>query len=277
MPPASTLNYYHPMREGVMDVARGAGVSVIELAPRDGADVYAQAGMIQDAMSRKVDAIIITTHDEAAVAPLLKRAVDKGIIVVITNSDIPSFPTPVHAVIGHSQRRSMRELGRYVSARAPPSGWDIGYLEGLPGYHNQERLEGFLSGIDGSRVRLVAKLSGRWSIDGGYRATSDLLQSNPEINAIIAANDDMAIGASLAARSLGKHLFITGVDGQQAALEAIARGEIAATVDSKPYAMGRTAMQTVIDLMARRSRGGHIETPAVIRDASNAGIRHAAR
>src|SRR6185295_1497572 len=112
---ASTLNYYQPLGAGIRSIAKVAGASVIELAPQEGTDTYAQAGMIQDAISRGVDAIIITTHDEHAAAPVLKRAVDKGVVVVITNSDIRSFPTPIHAVVGYSQRKAMQGLGAYVS------------------------------------------------------------------------------------------------------------------------------------------------------------------
>src|SRR5688572_19310636 len=79
LPPASTLNLYQPVGAGIRAVAKSAGALVTELAPQDGTDTFAQAGMIQDAVSRGVDAIIITTHDEHAAAPVLKRAVGKGI------------------------------------------------------------------------------------------------------------------------------------------------------------------------------------------------------
>ena len=269
LPPASTLNFYLPVGAGIRAVASSAGVRVTELAPQEGTDTYAQAGMIQDAISLGVDGIIITTHDEHAAAPILKRAVDKRIVVVIANSDIRAFPTPVHAVVGYSQRKAMAQLGLYFTRHAASRRLNVGLIEGLPGYHNTERLEGFLSGIDPTRIKVSGRLSGSWTVEGGNTASLDILQAHPNINALIAANDDMALGASLAARSLGKQILTTGADGQTAALEAIADRTITATVDAAPYRMGEVAMQVMLDILAGRFKGGWVETPTAIRDASN--------
>jgi ribose transport system substrate-binding protein len=269
LPPASTLNYYQPIREGIKAIAEPMGAGVVEMAPEDGADTYAQAGMIQDAISRGVDAIIITTHDDNAAAPVLKKAVDAGIIVVIVNSDIPSSPTPVHAVVGYNQRGSMHALGQYVTKLAGAGKLEVGYLEGLPGYHNTERMEGFLSGIDPAKVEVVGHLSGSWTVDGGNTASMDLLHAHSEIKALVAANDDMAIGAGLAGKALKMKLMTTGVDGQTAALEAVAAGEMTATVDTSPYVMGEIAMQVVLDTKSGKFKGGWVETPTSIPDQSN--------
>jgi ribose transport system substrate-binding protein len=270
LPPASTLNFYRPVGAGIRAVAKSAGAAVDELAPQDGTDTYAQAGMIQDAISRHVDAIIITTHDEHAAAPVLKSAVDKGIVVIVANSDIRSFPTPIHAVVGYSQRQAMRQLGQYVTGLAAGRLLNIGLIEGLPGYHNTERMEGFLSGIDRNKLHVVGRLSGSWTTEGGNTASLDILQAHPNINALIAANDDMAMGANLAAKSLGKRLLTTGADGQPPALEAVAAGEITATVDADPYQMGEIAMQVALDSLNGKFKGGWVETTTIIRDSSNA-------
>jgi ribose transport system substrate-binding protein len=269
LPPASTLNFYRPVGAGIRAVARSSGSLVTELAPQDGTDTYAQAGMIQDAISRGANAIIITTHDEHSAAPVLKAAVDKGIVVVIANSDIRSFPTPIHAVVGYNQRKAMRQLGEYMTQLGKGRVLNIGLIEGLPGYHNTERMEGFLSGIDRTRLNVVGRLSGSWTTEGGNAASLDMLQAHSNINVLVAANDDMAIGANLAAMSLGKRLLTTGADGQTPALEAVAAGEIKATVDANPYRMGEVAMQVVLDSFSGRFKGGWVETGTTIRDSTN--------
>lgn len=269
LPPASTLNFYRPVGAGVRAVAKSVGATVTELAPQEGTDTYAQAGMIQDAISRGVDIMIVTTHDEHAAAPVLKRAVDKGIVVVIANSDIRSFPTPIHAVVGYSQRKAMQSLGQYVSRLAAARPLNVGLIEGLPGYHNTERIEGFISGIDKTKVNVFGRLSGSWTTEGGNTASLDILQSKPNINTLIAANDDMAIGASLAGKALGKQLVTTGADGQKSALEAIASHDLTATVDVAPFQMGEIAAQVALDALSGQFTGGWVETTTTIRDASN--------
>ena len=66
MPPATEFNYYIAVGEGVKAEAEKAGAEVFMLAPQSGSDINGQMGMIQDAITRQVDAMILSTHDEAA-------------------------------------------------------------------------------------------------------------------------------------------------------------------------------------------------------------------
>ncbi|MCA3574060.1 MAG: substrate-binding domain-containing protein, partial [Aestuariivirga sp.] len=77
MPPATEFNYYIAIGEGIKQAAAAAGVETFMLAPQSGADINGQMGMIQDVMTKNVSAIILSTHDEAAAAPLVKQAIDK--------------------------------------------------------------------------------------------------------------------------------------------------------------------------------------------------------
>ena len=105
MPPATEFNYYMAIGEGIKAKAAKLKVETFMLAPQSGSDIASQMKMIQDVITQNVDAIILSTHDEKAAAPLVKQAIDKGIAVVIVNSDIADFPTPVHGVVGYSQRQ----------------------------------------------------------------------------------------------------------------------------------------------------------------------------
>ncbi|HYZ75215.1 MAG TPA: substrate-binding domain-containing protein, partial [Chthoniobacterales bacterium] len=73
MPPATEFNYYIAIGEGIKAVAAKEGVDTFMLAPQSGADINGQMGMIQDVLTQNVNAIIISTHDEFAAAPLLKQ------------------------------------------------------------------------------------------------------------------------------------------------------------------------------------------------------------
>jgi ribose transport system substrate-binding protein len=104
------------------------------LAPQSGSDIAGQMGMIQDVLTQDVSAIILSTHDENAAAPLVKQAVEKGIAIIIVNSDIANFPTAVHGVVGYHQRGGTFNLGNYAAGRVSGVA-KVGVLEGLPGYH----------------------------------------------------------------------------------------------------------------------------------------------
>lgn len=270
MPPATEFNYYIAIGEGIKKAAAAAGVETFMLAPQSGADINGQMGMIQDVMTKNVSAIILSTHDEAAAAPLVKQAIEKGIAVVIVNSDIANFPTPVTGVVGYSQRKGTAKLGEYFLAKNGGKGAKVGIIEGLPGYHSTERVGGFLDAVkDKPGIEVKASIAGGWNVEGGNTAAMDLLQANPDVDTLFAANDYMIMGAALAAKALGRTVTLLGNDGDSAALEQIRDGVITATVNTTPTVMGEIAFQVTMDAINGKFVGGFVETPTTIVDKDN--------
>ncbi len=268
MPPATEFNYYIAIGEGIKAVAAEAGVEVFMLAPQSGADINGQMGMIQDVLTQDVDAIIFGTHDEFAAAPLIKKAVDSGLAVLMINSDIPNFPTPIHGVVGYSQRNGTHNIADWAIKNYGDKPLKVGIIEGQPGYHSTERVGGFLDGIEGNdNFEVVVSVDGKWNVEGGNVAGMDILQSHPELDLVFAANDYMIIGASFAAKALGRSdIVLLGNDGDTSGLEEIAAGNITATVNTSPFLMGKAAMHATVDALNGTYPGGWIETPTSIED-----------
>jgi ribose transport system substrate-binding protein len=271
MPPATEFNYYIAIGEGIKDEAAKRGIDTFMLAPQSGSDINGQMGMIQDVITQGVQAIIFHTHDEAAAAPLIKRAVDAGIAAVIVNSDIAKFPTPVHAVVGYSERGGTHKMGEYALKLVGDKEMNVGIIEGAPGYDSTERVGGFLDAIKGSKLKVVASLDGKWNTEGGNAAAMDMLQAHPEINLIFAANDYEILGAAQAAKALGRDdLLLFSNDGDTGAgLEPIAAGSVTATVDTTPFVMGQIALDVAADVLDNKFPGGWVETPTRIVDKDN--------
>jgi len=271
MPPATEFNYYIAIGEGIKEAAAKRGIDTFMLAPQSGADINGQMGMLQDVITQKVQAIILSTHDEHAAAPLVKKAVDAGIAVVIVNSDIPDFPAPVDAVVGYSQRNGTHKEGEYALKLVGDKPMKVGILEGQPGYHSTERCGGFLDAIKGSKLEVVSSLDGKWNVEGGNAAAMDMLQAHPEIKMIFAANDYEIMGAAQAAKALHRNdLLLFGNDGDTGAgLEPIAAGDVTATVDTTPFVMGQIALAVTADVLDNKYPGGWVETPTQIVDKSN--------
>ncbi len=271
MPPATEFNYYMAIGEGVKAQAAQLGADTFMLAPQSGADIEGQMGMIQDVISKKVDAIILSTHDENAAAPLVKRAVDAGIAVIIVNSDIPNFPAPVHGVVGYSQRRGTYKMGMYVAGMFQGVA-KVGVLEGQPGYHSTERIGGYLDALKQfPGMQIVASLPTAWNVETGNKAMMDMLQAHPEIQVIVTANDYISIGAAKAAESMNrKDVANFGNDGDTTGLEDIYNGRWTGTVNTTPFVMGEVVMQVAYDCLNGKYPGGWVETPVVIVDKTNA-------
>ncbi len=271
MPPATEFAYYMAIGEGIKTLAAGGKADTFMLAPQSGSDIAGQMKMLQDVMTQGVDAIIFSTHDEKAAAPLVKQAVDKGIAVIIVNSDIADFPTAVDAVVGYSQRKGTTALGQYA-AKMVNGKANVGVLEGQPGYHSTERIGGFLDAFKAyPDMKIIASLPTAWNVETGNKAMMDMIQAHPEINLVVAANDYIAIGASKAAEALNrKDILLFGNDGDTTGMEDIAAGRWTATVNTTPFVMGKIALQVTLDCLNGAYPGGFTETPVTITDKANA-------
>lgn len=268
MPPATEFPYYIAIEKGIEARAAELGHEVFTLAPQSD-DVETQVGMLQDVLQRDADAVILSTHDEQAAAPLVEQIVNEGLPVVIVNSDIADFPTPIHAVVGYVQRDGTYKLGEWALEEF---GTDhvVGLIEGLPGYHSEERIGGFVDAVE-DELEIATSVPGGWNVEGGNEAAMDMLQANPDVTMVMAANDYMAIGANIAAQNLGRgDLIILGNDGDTQALEEIYAGDWEATVMTFPFDMGETTMQVVHDCLTGDIDTFFHEIPTEVTDSDQA-------
>jgi ribose transport system substrate-binding protein len=269
LPMGTEFNYHLALYEGIKMVP---GIKHLMLSPYSAADQAGQMGMLQDVTSRKdIDAILIISFDEHSLAPLIKKAVDAGKVVIVINSDMPNFPTPVHGVVGVNQRQANKALAEWARKQAKDAPRTVGILDGEPSYIATERAGGFSDGIKGTNWKLAARVNGGWSVEKGNTAAMDLLQANPGVDVIFASSDYMALGAALAAKGLGKsNLTILGYDGDTGALEDIAAGGgVSATTNTSPVKMGRMAALFALDLLNKKSKGGYVSVPTEIVSKGN--------
>jgi len=270
MPPATEFNYYLDIGKGIKAQSLASQSHSFTFAPQSD-NPEMQMKMIEEVIRRKVDAIILSTHNPELAAPLVKKAVDNGIVVVLINSDATSFTTPVHAIVGYSQHLGTKKIGEYIVKKTGPnSPLSIGIIEGSPGYHTTQRVGGFLKGIESSKLNVVSSLNGSWNTEGGYNAALKMFGKKPNIKLVFAANDFEIMGVSAALKSLKiSDIMLLGNDGDSAALERIYTGELTATVYTDPIGMGEIAVNVVLDSLQGDFKGGFIETPTTIVDQAN--------
>jgi len=270
MPPAIEFNYYLDIGRGIKAIANATGNSVFTYAPQSDTPAI-QVKMISEAIRQKVDAIILSTHNPSLVAAMVKKAVETGIIVVLVNTDSLSFSTPIHGVVGYSQRKGSYKLGKYVLNKMnPDNNLAVGVIEGEPGYHSEERVSGFLEAIKGSKLTVVASKNGKWNAAGGYRAAKEMFKKSPNIKLVFAANDFEIVGALGALNALNiSDVVLLGIDGAPVALEHIYKGKLDATLYTNPIGMGETVMRVVLDIFKEKFTGGFVETPTLVVDRTN--------
>ncbi len=271
VPIAPEFTYYRTMEAGVIEAASAADVDVLTAGPPGSGDNQEHVEILEQIIAMPdVHGLIVAVRDAELAAPVLRRAVEAGIVVVITNSDLRAFPTAVHAVVGYSQRGANRAMGAHVAKLLGDASAEVALIEGAPGYHSTEAVAGFREGLRAAAgARVVGSRSGGWSIDGGRDAAQALLAEHPNLAVIWAANDNMIMGALQAAEAAGRsELMLLGRDGDPDAIELIRERRLTATADTDPAAMGATSVAVIVEALAGRFHGGFVETPTHIIQAS---------
>ena len=263
MPPVINP-YYGAIEQGAKAKADALGVEMVTFSPSGDSDIAGQMKQLQDVATQGFDAVILSTHDENAAGPLVKRLSEAGIPVIIFNSDIANFPAQVSAVVGYAQRKATKALGDYIAKKFNGKA-NVGVLEGQAGYHSTERIGGFLDAFKPfPDMKIVSSLPTTWDADTANKATLDMMQAHPEINLIVAANDFEAIGAAKALKALNRSdVEVYGNDGATEGLEQIAAGLWQGTSNTVPYTMGEIVMQVMMDVLNGKYPGGYLETPAI--------------
>ena len=133
-----------------------------------------------------------------------------------------------------------------------PKGAQILYLQGQPGLsHSKERLDGFTKAMASrTDVKVLANLPANYDRAEGMKITEDWVQRFPKFDAIIAANDQMALGALQALKTAGrKGVLISGIDGTADALNAIKSGDMAQSIfqNAKGQALGAFEVVQMIE------------------------------
>jgi len=249
-------------------------------------DPVKQSNDMDTAIAQKFSALLLNPTDVKALVPAVERANRAGIPVLTVDRDVAGGRRV--AFIGTDNVRAAEQAARTLvgflrrSGKARP--WKVVLLEGIPGASSAiERERGFKRVLNPlvreGTVQIVADLTANFARDQGERVMSDVLSRTKQIDAVLAANDLMALGAlraielaGLRAGSARDAILIVGFDAIDEAVEMVRQGKFAATVAQAPYVMGYWGVEAA----ARFVRGQwkpprfFLSTPVVVVTRENA-------
>ena len=187
-------------------------------------------------IAQDVDAIVIAPADSQALVPVLKRAHAAGIALV--NIDNKLDATAVHDAgmivpfVGPDNRMGAKKVGEFLASKLA-SGDPVAILEGVQtSFNGQQRKLGFEDAMNAAGMKIIDSQSARWEMSIADQTTAGMLTAHPELKAVLACNDSMALGALSATKAAGrKDVVIVGFDNISAVQQAIRDGEILATAD----------------------------------------------
>jgi ribose transport system substrate-binding protein len=264
--------FFLTMEDGakVYQKEHSADFDLISNGIKNESDTAAQIDIVNQMIVKKVDALVIAPADSKALASVIKKAMDAGIKVVnIDNQldvDVLKSKNMDVPFVGPNNRKGAKLVGDYL-AKQLTAGDQVGIIEGVPTTTNaQQRTAGFKDAMDGAQMKIVSTQSGNWEIDKGNAVASAMLNEYPNLKALLAGNDSMALGAVSAVRAAGKagKVQVVGYDNINAIKPMLKDGRVLATADQFAARQAVFGIDTALKMIKGQKldiKDGVIETP----------------
>ncbi len=200
-------------------------------------DLAQQVALIDQMIASGVEAIVVAPADSKALVPAVARAVEAGIVVVNIDNKLDTEVLAEYDLripfVGPDNFLGAEAVGNYLAENLKP-GTAVGILEGVPTtFNSQQRVAGFNKAMSDAGMNVIAQQSAQWDQTIAITVTNGMLVQHPELEAILAANDNMALGAVAAITQSGRagEITVVGFDNISAIQTLIAEGQVLATAD----------------------------------------------
>jgi galactofuranose transport system substrate-binding protein len=237
-----------------------------------------QIADVDSMIAQGVDAIFLAPRSEKPLAQAVLKAHAAGIPVILLDRNVDQtiakpgqhFVTFIGSDFIEEGRRAAEWLDQATGGNAK-----IIQLEGTVGSSPAiDRAKGFADYIaDKPGMEIIASQTGDFARDKGRQVMETLLQAHPDVTAVYAHNDEMAMGAIAALEAAGKvpgqDVIIVSIDGTRDALQAIIDGKLGATVECSPF-FGPKAFDTLVAYANGEAIPEKIINPDKFFDSSNA-------
>jgi ribose transport system substrate-binding protein len=242
--------FWQILREGVEQRAEENGVTVDVIALPDASGVAEQVAQMEDAVTQGYDGIIMGTIDAAGIVTGIQAANNAGIPVLAV--DTAPAGGEIISLVQTDNVAASRLAGEFIAEQLGGSGKVLNLQGDMANQTAQARDQGLHEALDEFSDITVIDQSAHWQQTEGFTITENILTSDPDLNAIFAANDPPALGALQALTAAGRDdIFIVGFDAIPDAVEAVKNGQMLATVAQFPRVMGIVG----VDLMVRHLNG----------------------
>ncbi len=248
-----TLNnpFFIDIQLGAEEEAKKHNVNLLVQAAEREIDVEKQMQIIENLIQRKVDVICLAAAGSKEIIPAIVKANKAGIFVIAIDTRVDEkflnqSGGKISAFIGSDNFEGGRIAGEFIAEQLYGSG-NMAILEGVPGHETGDaRLTGFHSAIKNYQgIKVLASQTANFERDQGFNVFQNILQANPNIEAVFACNDMMALGAIEAISAAGKtgDIIVVGFDAIQDSRKAIREGTMAGSIAQYPKEMGRAAIE----------------------------------
>ena len=226
-------------------------------------DVANQLSQVQNFIASGVDAIVVNAVDTSATQAMTDAAAKAKIPLVYVNRqpiNIDTLPDGQAFVASNevdSGTLQTKEVCRILKEKGKGKGTNIvvlvGELSNQAAVQRTKDIHDVIATPDCSFMKVVEEQTGGWKRDAGQDIVTNWISKGVKFDAIIANNDDMALGAVNALKKNGistKDIPVSGIDATQEALKAMQDGDLAVTVFQDAVGQGAGSIDTALNILA---------------------------
>jgi ribose transport system substrate-binding protein len=258
-----TLNhpFFLDMQRGAEEAAPAAGLQVVVQAAEREMDVEKQMQIIENLLQTGIKVLIVTPSGSKEIASAIAKANAANVPVIVVDTRVDAEVAArnglrIESFIGSDNYEGGQVAGRYL-VEVTGGTAQVAILEGIPGHETGDsRQRGFRDALrQAPGMTIVASQPANWERDQGFSVLQNMLQARPDIDALFACNDLMALGALEAVAAAGRagQIRIVGFDALDDARRAIDAGRMDASVAQSPHEMGRVAIESAARLLRGES------------------------
>jgi ribose transport system substrate-binding protein len=252
--------FYIAMLKGIRERAQELSWDVVTVSANE--DKAKQIAGVQDLIARGVKGVLISPIDAVGVNAAYDAAKAGNIPIVSVARGSTSPNQTLHVAMDEIQIG--RDIAEWTATAIGGEG-KVAMLQGPSGVPTFRNLgDGYTQAMAKyPKIQIAFRADGPLTRERGVKQAEDALVANPDLKAIYAANDDVALGAMqavLAADRSGKTI-VTGMNGVPPALRAVKDGKLAMTVELNPVLWGRLG----VDVLASYLKGEKVEPRVFIK------------
>lgn len=261
---AMDAEFWLDMRRGGNDAANKLGnVNLSVMAPDREVNVQQQVQLVEDMLSQGLDGLVIAPCGSAELKPIMQRAVDEGVPVILVDTDADWDAKT--AYVGTNNRLGGQMAGERIAKSLNGKG-NIALVTGIMGHQTHiDRLAGckeVLAKYPG--IKIVAEQPANSQRDLAMTVTENILTSNPDLDFVFATAATMAMGAYEAIQADGSKCKLVGFDADTEVLRLIKQGQVDSLVAQGPYDMGRIGVESMVKVLQGEKLPKLIDVPTAL-------------
>ncbi|CAM4167574.1 substrate-binding domain-containing protein [Paenibacillus alkaliterrae] len=265
--------YWRTLKEGMELGAKtmkesGIDVSVDVRSAQGEGDEQGQLSVVKDMINKKYSALLLSPISDGNLTPGVEDAKKAGIPVINVNDGLiataPNF-------VGPKAIENGELAAEWIADKINNQG-EVAIVIGMPkAFAARQRTAGFENWMkeNAPDVKIVEKQNADWDRSKARDLAETWIKKHPDLKAIFANNDTMALGIVEAVKASGKQILVVGVDGIGEAYESIKKGEMSATIDSFPKYKGQISVEVALRILGGQQLPRVIWTPQALIDSTN--------